>query len=83
MDGNLLGKLVVCVTNPDGATHHVGIAQGYYSQPTYIVNGSPWAQNLTREATLEEQVAYWKAKATAHAPPRLLPQPPVSWDPDK
>ena len=83
MNGNLVGKLVVCVTNPDGATSFVGQADGYYDQPTYVVDGKAWAASLTREATLEEQVAYWKAKATAHAPPRLLPQPPVSWDPDK
>ena len=107
MDGNLVGKLVVCMTHPNNAPNFTGQAEGYYSQPTYLVNGKAWAERLVREATLEEQVAYWKAKAqgtcTQHSPgypcptpesclengcsagerKARLPQPPVSWDPDK
>jgi hypothetical protein len=45
----------------------IGEAVGRYDCPTYLVGPDlkAWASDLTREATLEEQVEYWKSRALA------------------
>ena len=65
----LVGKLVVRFLRGDpDVVAGVGIAEGYFSDPTYVVkdgeNKTAWVESLTREATLEEQVSYWRGRAT-------------------
>jgi hypothetical protein len=67
---NLLNKVVVCVSaaNPNDKIH-VGEAVSYLGEPSYYVKkdgdtrGFHWAESITREATLEEQVEYWRKRA--------------------
>lgn len=60
-------RLLVAFTAPNKATSFVGEAVGYYDCPVYILhNGDTnctWAAHLTREATPEEAIEYWRHRA--------------------
>jgi len=67
---NLLNKVVVCVSASDPSQKlHVGEAVSYLGEPSYYVKkdgdtcGFHWAESITREATPEEQIKYWRARA--------------------
>jgi len=64
---NLLNKVVVCVSASDPSQKlHVGEAVSYLGEPSYYVKkddgtrGFHWAESITREATPEEQIEYWR-----------------------
>lgn len=55
-----------CNPSPD-VPHFVGVAVGYYDQPTYIIQREgrecTWAASLCREATPDEAIEYWRDRA--------------------
>ena len=62
-------KLLVAFTASDMQTVFVGEAISYSDRPTFIINDhgkqKTWQADLAREATQEEAVEYWKARALA------------------
>lgn len=60
-------RLLVAFTAPDKGTAFVGEAIGYHDHPVYILHngesGCTWAAHLTREATPEEAIEYWRHRA--------------------
>lgn len=50
-----------------GGVAHVGHYVGYMSHPTYVIKTPTgqvsWAEHLTRKATPQEEVEYWRARA--------------------
>lgn len=55
-----------CAPSPTDV-HFVGVASGYYDQPTYIIHSAGkecvWAASLCREATPDEAIEYWRKRA--------------------
>ena len=59
--------LVAFTNGSENCAHFVGEAFGYYDQPVYLIRTpageATWAASLTREATPEETIAYWRERA--------------------
>lgn len=53
----------------DNSAMHIGTYIGFMGQPTYIIQTEAgqvhWAESLTRVATPEETIDYWRARALA------------------
>lgn len=65
---NLIGKLVVRFSGVDNEEiFGLGLAYGYHDQPVYLIEEDgenvAWAAQLTRAATPDEQIEYWKRRA--------------------
>lgn len=60
--GELVGKVVICMLT-DGTPQAAGQAIGYFDGPVYNVSGKPWLATLTRAATPEEEIDYWRKRA--------------------
>ncbi|WP_288432799.1 hypothetical protein [uncultured Stenotrophomonas sp.] len=60
------GKLAVAVTT-DGEPCFIGEVEGRIEEPCYLIRHDgrqqAWIQRLTREATAEETIDYWKQRA--------------------
>lgn len=60
------GKLAVAET-ADGAFCFIGEVEGRIEDPCYLIchggRQQAWLQSLTREATAEETIEYWKQRA--------------------
>ncbi|WP_422346978.1 hypothetical protein [Stenotrophomonas sp. DR009] len=60
------GKLAVAVTT-DGAVCFIGEVEGRIDEPCYLIRHEgrqqAWIRRLTREATTEETIEYWKRRA--------------------
>lgn len=60
------GKLAVAETT-DGAFCFIGEVEGRIEEPCYLIRHDgrqqAWIQRLTREATAEETIEYWKKRA--------------------
>jgi hypothetical protein len=60
------GKLAVAFAT-DGAACFIGEIEGRIEEPCYLIRHDgrqqAWIQRLTREATAEETIDYWKQRA--------------------
>ncbi len=65
---DLLGMIVVAVDGVTGEPNFVGECFGYMGEPTYMMTKedgtrATWAQSITRVATPDEELAYWRNRA--------------------
>jgi hypothetical protein len=68
IDMKLCSKIVAAISASDpGNIIHVGECFGYLDEPSYLISTPAgqvsWAASITREATTEEQIAYWRDRA--------------------